>query len=597
MLRAVTKLWPAAAMTTAASFRVALAEADDEAYLAHLAGATGRTKAGAGVASVDVAPPLPTVVRRVRAPKLDVAAVNLAALAASRRAGNGEEGEKSAPADAGALQRDYLALLERNALREAAGGRETAPAGARVTRIRGARDWRALPGEIAVVAFVRGCHPSVADAALSSLDAAAAADSLGFVYYAITDSTTEEVVRGIADAIRAEIPGVYEAGRAEGGAAPVVAVFDRAGSTQRRYILPPSPSAAEVPPPSSDLTAMDAMLLAVAPYPSEISDFAADFAAGDLKPTLIGEARPVGDTYPGFGPFITQVVSSSWEEIVLDPCTDVLLEGYLTNCPMCLCLAPRVRMLGALLYAHGPRQGADGKPLLRVGVMNVDENERPTDWMPGPGFPTLQLFVGAGPATEGKKGKTRAPPVPWSKLHGPGCGACAPASHAALASIGVTSDGAHLHLLPPEAYEGRPSDTGVPPHSHVRSAGGTAYHRLAGKGTPACVPAIDFTHPSQPGKSALPSVTVSTIYAAYTFSSRRLAPPLTPLPLAFRAGAASMDGSALQRAVRPRRRARSRDRAAALARAHDRSRHPPSRFAHALHGGSGRHDQPDGAGG
>jgi hypothetical protein len=98
-------------------------------------------------------------------------------------------------------------------------------------------------------------------------------------------------------------------------------------------------------------------------------------------------------------------------------------------------------------------------PHVRVAVMNVDENDRPLEWMPGPAFPSIQLF-------NGREASPR-----FSKQLGSACsGSDSQASGAIL------------------------------PAPNVRGA------RTTLVGTPPCVPAVDFSHPTAPGKMALPTV-------------------------------------------------------------------------------------------
>ncbi len=177
---------------------------------------------------------------------------------------------------------------------------------------------------------------------------------------------------------------------------------------------------------------------------------------------------------------------------MLDPSRDVLLEAYLSSCPMCMCLAPRVRMLGQLAAAHFPR--------VRVAVMNVDDNDRPLDWMPGPAFPTIQLFNAAAAAAgaPASAATAAAPPQAFCKLSGAACvggGPAAPALPQALAAVAAA--GARTTLA----------------------------------GTPPCVPAVDFTHPSAPGKMAVPTV-VELLNWTASHCSRPFDPAAVPVDAA-----------------------------------------------------------------
>jgi hypothetical protein len=418
-----------------------------------------------------------------------------------------------------------------------------------VVEVRTKTDVAAIDREISLVSIVRGCHPSIASEIVNRAREAASRDGLGFRFYAVTDSTPTEVVQFLEKALDAELPEPYAAASAaaekeEGGAAPIVAVFDRPGKTRRKFFFdasvplpstglasspaaedsPPSllaplanffskaaePAPASVPAASSTaassssssapLSPFDAAALSLAPTPDQLRTFLGAFAHSQLKPTLIGAPRPAGDVNP-YHPSLTQVVASSWEELVLDPKHDVLLEAYLTHCPMCMCLAPRVKMLAHLAEKYFPT--------VKVAAINIDENDRPLEWMPGPAFPTIQLF-NAG-SSESTPATSR-----FTKLRGPTC----------------TGKDATIHLPAPESFEGSHGND-VPAHSHAGKAGAVSMlppstvpvpvARTTFKGSPPCVPAVDFTHPTVPGKMALPSVTELLAWVA-THSSRPFDP-------------------------------------------------------------------------
>ena len=215
------------------------------------------------------------------------------------------------------------------------------------------------------------------------------------------------------------------------------------------------------------------------PFPSDVANHVNRVVSGELNPTLVGKPRPVGDHVP-LHPSLTQVVGSSFRNIVLDPKYDVCLEAYLSNCPMCMCLAPRIRMLALLAHTYFPH--------VKVAVMNVDENDRPMEWMPGPAFPTLQLFNGFSPppsssspmrTTNNKKDDNVAL---FEKELGPIHG-CTQAAAAVIANKALSSSSS----------------------SSLSSESNIARTTFIGSSCP-CVPAVDFSHPTAPGKMALPSV-------------------------------------------------------------------------------------------
>ena len=432
-----------------------------------------------------------------------------------------------------------------------------------------AADVASIDRELCLIVRTRGCHPAVARAALRSAEAAAAADRGGVTFYAVTDETPSAVCALVRSALHCDAAGAgapFGGSGGSEGAEPFIAVFDRAGASRAKYVLPNATASAvsaaavsvsgtaaaairavadaeeENLPASMPAAARERMLaalspeagtavfeigagvfaaasppppvlplplspaaqaqLAAVPYPSALARHVARVLRGGLAPTLLGRPRPAGDEHP-VHPALTEVVGASWREIVLgdgagtragldvSPKRDVVLEAFLTGCPMCLCLAPRVRMLATLAAAHFPH--------VRVAAMNVDENDRPLEWMPGPAFPTIQLFNGgggvalaggaaAGGSTAGSAAAggplvgevlTLAAAHNFSRLLGPRC--AAPAADAAAAA-----------------------SARVPAALAAVAAAGA---RTTLTGTPPCVPAVDFAHPSAPGKMAMPSVT------------------------------------------------------------------------------------------
>lgn len=360
---------------------------------------------------------------------------------------------------------------------------------------------------IGVVAITRGCHPAVAAAVHANLAAAAKADTEGFLWYVVSDSTPDSVVDALEQRLGISVdasfyethgawPPVGGASSAGGatvdeGALPTLLLTDRYKATFRKYVMPlpqaePTTATASVPSAATVAGASTQsspqlpeqvrfLLSAAVPQPSAIASWAAKFPSGGLVPTLLGDVRPTGDVHPIF-PFLGVATSKSFADVVLDPRHDVALEAYLSDCPMCMALGARVRMAAFAAQSFFP--------FVRVATMNVDTNERPRGWLPGPAFPTIQLFNG------GSGGSAKG----FTKMHGPGCshlhapaGAEAPSTAAGVAS----SSGSGAEPAPTAAASGRP-------YRHVGNAK---------SGSPPCVPALDFSHPTSPGRMALPSVT------------------------------------------------------------------------------------------
>ena len=320
------------------------------------------------------------------------------------------------------------------------------PAAATIATVMTPADGDALTRGFSIVGVSRGTPAVAADALASALSAAAEAGAgaaqrqsvdgkeggagsseSNLRWVLVSDATPSAAASRVERALRFELP---TAGAND--TVPRVIAFEGSSGSRRKWIMPTRALDADsdaregggggavAEQPRSD----DALALALVPFPTEIALWLEGIAAGDIPPTLLGADRPPGDALPAV-PHVTVVTSSSFDELVLAPAADVVLESYLSHCPMCAALSPRLRMAAhalAVAFPHAP---------LRVAVFNVDENERPSAWVPGPAFPTIQLFTAAS-----KGGRTVA-------------AASAPAA---------------------------------PP------------------------PAIDFTHPTVPGKMALPSV-------------------------------------------------------------------------------------------
>ena len=351
----------------------------------------------------------------------DVAAHNLSVAARSGAEVAGADGERSHSSPAPTAT-PGAALYALKALRPGA------------TYVCTAAHAEELLDAVGVVAITRGCHPAVAAAVAASVAAAARADTSGLVWYLVSDSTPDAVVQlvesrlgvpmaensfyeangpwppvegGHAGKEAAEVGGRTGAEPYE-GALPTVLLSDRFRATQRKYVLPGvgmSPEASLLPARPSLSSPVEAaprtlsgaagapalpeqvrfLLGAAVPLPSALGAWAARVLSGSCQPTLLGEPAPPGDAHPAF-PFLSVVTSDSFQRLVLDSATDVALEAYLSDCPMCQALGGRVRMAAYLARAYFPH--------VRVAVMNVDDNERPRQWMPGPAFPTIQMYNG-----------------------------------------------------------------------------------------------------------------------------------------------------------------------------------------------------------
>lgn len=121
------------------------------------------------------------------------------------------------------------------------------------------------------------------------------------------------------------------------------------------------------------------------PSAGEMADLVVAFTEGKLKPARLGQARPPNDRNQHYKD-LYEVVTDSFEELVLDPAVDVLLEGYTPRCDACKAFAPRMRMLASLAAKHWPGRA-------RIAGFNILDNDRPTEHMPEKWTPSLRLFL------------------------------------------------------------------------------------------------------------------------------------------------------------------------------------------------------------
>jgi hypothetical protein len=463
-------------------------DAGDDAYLRAQRGGGGAPAAAAPPAAAPSAAPAallaPLPAPRHPLPAIDALGTNLAAHGVAVPASRAD------------------ALYAWGAVRARGGG-----GGAPISPLAAAPPARALGGEVAVVGVARGCTPAAAEALQSTLRAAAGAGAGGggLAWYLVTDATPPAAAAALEAALHVELP---EAG-AGGGALPFVVLVDRAGTSRerRKWLMPVPPAAAEEAAGGGG-GGEDALALAAVPYPSAVVAFLERALAGAVAPTLLGEVRAPPPLLPLPAPppppppihghaYVTPVTAATWEAVVLgDGRRDVVLEAYLSNCPMCMCLAPRVAMAGEVAARFFPASSP-----VAVAAMNVDLNDRPRDWMPGEAFPTVQMF-----------NNRAAPGAAFSTAGGAACARC---------GGGGGGGGAAA-----------PQPASAAPRSTER-------------GTPPCVPSLDFTHPSAPGKMALPSVAELVAWMAARCSTPFSLAPLRVHASAVRGAAAKAPWGAL----------------------------------------------------
>lgn len=173
---------------------------------------------------------------------------------------------------------------------------------------------------------------------------------------------------------------------------------------------------------------------AAVPSASEMVDLVVAVAEGKVKPVRLGQARPHNDRNThckvrrhrklicpcaASAPLLQslrcpsrefarlqdlyEVVTDSFDELVLDPKVDVLVEGYTPRCDACKAFAPRMRMLATLAAKHWPGRA-------RIACFNILDNDRPTEHMPEKWTPSLRLFL-AEPGSADAASSARVAPA------------------------------------------------------------------------------------------------------------------------------------------------------------------------------------------
>ncbi|KAK0645410.1 hypothetical protein B0T16DRAFT_457446 [Cercophora newfieldiana] len=114
--------------------------------------------------------------------------------------------------------------------------------------------------------------------------------------------------------------------------------------------------------------------------PDEVDSHVERFLAGKLQPAI--KSQPIPETQTGP---IVEVVGLSYDDIVLDPKKDVLVEFYTPWCGPCKALLPAYEQLAAA-YAADDR----ARDLVTIAKVECDGNDVPdTDIL---GFPWFKLY-------------------------------------------------------------------------------------------------------------------------------------------------------------------------------------------------------------
>lgn len=125
----------------------------------------------------------------------------------------------------------------------------------------------------------------------------------------------------------------------------------------------------------------------------DMSAFVARYLAGELKPTRKSAAPPAKNDDA-----VKIVVGDTWDDVVMDPSKDVLVEQYAPWCGHCKKLDPVYTELAEQLR-HVPS--------LVVAKMDSTENDAPGEYK-ARGFPTIHFFPAVTSGGDGDDGKGEA---------------------------------------------------------------------------------------------------------------------------------------------------------------------------------------------
>jgi protein disulfide-isomerase A1 len=114
--------------------------------------------------------------------------------------------------------------------------------------------------------------------------------------------------------------------------------------------------------------------------PDMVSAYVHDFLDGKLKPTI--KSAPIPDTQPGP---VVEVVGLTYDDIVLNPDKDVLVEFYTPWCGPCKALLPMYEKL-ASLYVSDDR----AREYVTIAKIDYESNDVPDKDIRG--FPWFKLY-------------------------------------------------------------------------------------------------------------------------------------------------------------------------------------------------------------
>jgi len=135
------------------------------------------------------------------------------------------------------------------------------------------------------------------------------------------------------------------------GETPGIAIEDRTG--HKKFVFPESDK----------------------PTFTALNDFVKNWADGTLSATLKSQDPPESNDEP-----VKVIVGKTFNDIVMDPTKDVLVEFYAPWCGHCKSLAPKYDKLGEEFKDH---------PSVVIAKVDATENDTPADIQ---GFPTLIFY-------------------------------------------------------------------------------------------------------------------------------------------------------------------------------------------------------------
>jgi thioredoxin 1 len=212
------------------------------------------------------------------------------------------------------------------------------------------------PG-LTVLLWQRGFRPGVAgDGALARAAAVSAvravAASIDTRIYVVDDASSAV----LADALAAQL--AFDAD------APFACVLRDFSKTREKFLLDAVPS---------DARALTSLLRNV--------------LARRAVPTRLGQARPPDDRARGGGAHVIEVVTESFDELVLASARPVIVESYTRGCETCRAFSPRLRLLATIAARHVPG--------LAIARIDIADNDVDRTLLSSSTLPAFNIFPGS----------------------------------------------------------------------------------------------------------------------------------------------------------------------------------------------------------